>query len=639
MSPFSDILKPGLRFRPKTRQGPRVGKAAEPAVAADVTAEIRIGADGWRLRLRGRESEILSPDQNGRVRLPLELRDASELLKQIGEAIAVIGSEERRRLGAIDLVVSDPQIEILDNRLIRGGMSDRESAARLAREVLGREESAFDVCAFGVQNDNDQDRKIIAAMPLDRVRDYLAAAGDLAMRVRCVTPSAADVIAEASAAAGEMAGAIEIGARHTQIVLAEGASGAIVQRVIPLGTVDLAQKLAEVQSLPGADAMQMLAERDMFRRQGRDGRQGRSEGAVIGVAERLAADLAQTIEDFAENRLAAPPSRIALSGCVDEVSGLADWLRGRIGVELTEPADRPRIEGPPPLNLLRGTAEPLIVQGRTRYRFRDEAFVPMEDGETAPKSPIRLNDDGPAPGKRRGRTSGKTENKPDNTARNRRALIMAGVAGTGLLAFVAWENLLAPAVAKTQRNANALSVTVDRTLSMRTRLNALLEEHARDLRVRSQASNKILWTEKFLAISDAMPPGLWLTDTTIIHDERSVGTTDVITTKLKIRGRTMLDDREHLSEVSRFIQRLEGDPRFMSDFRQITFEGMAPVDGRVIAFEVHAWYDENKRKRAAEAEREGAGGAIDGLKRKTDERNQIQDQILNFGPASPGAGE
>lgn len=633
MGRLSELLKPQLTkplFRKGQEKVPKSDKSG-PGAGPEMVRQITVDAGGWRI-----SDETGTEVRAGRAHLPIALRDGSEPLKNLEEAFAALGSEATRANAAIELFVSDPQIEVLDNRLIRGGLGDRESAARLAREVLGRDESAFDVCDFGETLHGHAERKVIAAAPLDRIRDYLLAAGDLAIAIRSISPLAAQLVTE-TAGDKEDRGVIEIGMRQCQIILTDRESGAIVQRVIPTGIADMAERLAEAQTLSADDALAKLGERDFFARlpTGPDDsseRPSRSEEAILSIAAGLLRDLSRTVEDFSENRMADAPHELLLSGVHGEAKGFADWLsRGlKLGFSKMPQAS---LAAAGTLNLLRGTTDALIVRGKTRYRFKEDRFVPLKSDDDVDRAQ-KKQPEKPGRGKGKGK-DGKSATDPGNAARNKRALMMAGVAGGGLLCMLAWDHLLAPASASTQRGASALTATVDRSMTLQSRLDELIESHAQTLKVRSQASNKILWTEKFLAISDAIPAGLWLTDTAIIQDERSIGTTDVITTKLRIRGQTVLDERRNLADVAALIQGLEADDRFMSDFRQVTFEGMSPVGDGTLKFEIHAWYDQNKRKSAATAEAgENNGGAIGKLRQQTDARARTQDELLNINPRS-----
>lgn len=633
MGRLSELLKPGLEkalaVRGKAKAGAKPAGKPTPAGADARVWNIVVDAAGWRII-----DDCGEPNAAGKAELPLAMRDQNEPLKNLEAAIAALGPEVRQSSPALHIMVSDPQIEVLDNRLIRGGLGDRESAAKLAREVLGRDESAFDVCDFGQKHHGDAERKIIAAVPLDRIREYLLAAGDLAITVRSISPVAAPLVADTDA--GEAGrGLLEIGVRQCQIILADTETGAIVQRVIPVGVADMAGKLADAQSMSLDDAMAMLGERDFFARlpvgtEQPDGQPSRSEGAILTVATALLRDLTQTIDDFSENRMADAPQQLSLCGVGGEVLGLVNWLQRGLQLSLAEPQNH-AIGSGNQLNLLRGTTEALVVRGKTRYRFQGDRFMPVEDDGAEERARISAAER--ASGKSK---DGKKAGKPTNAARNRRAMALAGVAASGLLCMLVWDYLLAPAEAQTRRTSGALAATVDRSLALQSRLDEMIESHAQTLKVRNQANNKILWTEKFLAISDAIPAGLWLTDTAIIQDERSIGTTDVITSKLRIRGRTVLDERTNLADIATLIQGLEADQRFMSDFRKVTFEGMAPAGDGTLRFEVHAWYDQNKRKNAAIAEEEKSGGAIGKLRQTTNARARTQDELLNLNPQSVG---
>ena len=650
MKPISAILKSDVREL--LRRRPNAAKDAgrkKPLPDANVRGRygivISVDAGGWRLAVHLAGGGEISRESRGGPDMIGAGRAGQNLLQAIQHAVGDLSGEERGGIAWVELRISDPQIEVLDNRLIKSGMNDRESAALLSRQVLGRDESAFDVCAFGLQADGEVDRKVIAAVPLERIREYLASLGDLAVKVRAIVPEAVSILAEADNSSEATVGAIEFGASHTQILLAESHSGAVVQRVIPLGVRQFAEKLAEAQSLPIEEAAEALRARNFIARlsseriSGQNRRElGASDRALAAVAMALRDDIRRTIVDFTENRLAEAPVALAATGCPGEVNGLLGWLSDQVEVAL-EPRDSAGngdVMAPRPLNLLRGTNDPLIVLGRTRYRFRDERFMPDDsDRDAQPETAVSVADrNGGGSARGRGRRRGQEKSKASDAQRNRRALAIAAAGGAVFAAMMLFDHVIAPVRLETQRAVDALTAASDRTSALRGQLAELTDTYADQVRSAQRSRNKILWTEKFLSISRALPPGVWLTEAMIIHDERQVGKAEVITTKMLIRGRTTLDDRRHLTEIANFIQGLENDPQFMSDFRQITFEGLDRNETGDVGFEIHAWYDENKRKTAADEAGEGdSGGAIDGLRRKTDRRQQMQEKLINLGPA------
>ena len=117
-------------------------------------------------------------------------------------------------------------------------------------------------------------------------------------------------------------------------------------------------------------------------------------------------------------------------------------------------------------------------------------------------------------------------------------------------------------------------------------------------------SDKVLWTEKFLALGCYASEALWLTDVYLTKGSDSKDPMQV--RKLIIEGAVLPSYDGHLLEIAGFIRRLEEDARnlFMADFKTITFEG-ASVDledvEEVVKFQIEAWYEgeleDKKRER------------------------------------------
>lgn len=609
----------------------------------DMGAIITVNATGWAVRLFSNADNTLQRSDLADSETPIMERDRRDIVRSIKVAVAALTPAEVRALDWIELRVTDPEMDLLDNRLMRSALTDREHAANLARQVVGRDEAAFDVCNFGPQSDDDIGRKVIAAISLERVREYLSACGDLATRVRAISPSSVAFQKNSIATAGKSFAIMELGAAQTQLFLAESDSGSVVKRVIPIGIRHFATRLAEELSLPANQTVEMLAERDMLARLVSDAAgggtatpAGAADRAIAAVAVPLRNEIRRTLEDFTENRLAAPPDRILVGNGATAVMGFCEWLTAELGVSV-EIARREVAEIPDddlPINLLRGTQDALIVKGKTWYRFRDGRFVADPTGAAqSPKTDVRVG-----AGKKKSNPASRKAQREAEKSEKRRKRVMV-LAGLALLAlpFLAFDSFVVPLQQSVQRKLNMLAQAEEDSANLRRQVVDLSATAAILPGVGNEKSTKILWTEKFFAVSRAIPSSIWLNDLAIIQDERSIAQTDVITTKLVIRGQTTLDDRRHLGEIADFIRQLESDRDFMSDFRRVTFEGLDRFGDGEVSFELHAWYDENMRQEVSDDGSEDQSGALENLRRKTGAREQLQNNVLRLGTSVRGA--
>jgi hypothetical protein len=640
-------LKPVFRRLRTVRLGDSAASGSkEPVARRDIGVIVSVHASGWALSLHSTTDGSRLRTQEALSATPLMERDQRDLIRSIQAAVEALAPEEARAVDWLELRVIDPEMDILDNRLIRSAMNDRESAANLARQVVGRDDAAFDVCNFGPQSDDDIGRKVIAAVSLERVREYLSACGDLATRVRAISPSSIAFQKNAATEAGKSFAIMELGAAQTQLLLAESDTGSVAKRVIPVGVRHFAAALADALSLPSSQTVKMLEERDMLVRlreagQGSDGEvipAGAADRAIATAAAPLLKEFRRTLDDFIENRLAAPPDRILVGNGAHAIKGFCEWLTGEVGIPLEVPekglAEQP--EDGTPLNLLRGTQDPLIVKGKTWYRFRDGRFVAEETGRTqSPKVEVKTGS-----GKRKtGPASRKAQRETEKAEKRRKQVAVLAVLALLAVPFVIFDNFVAPFQQSVQRKLDLFSQSESKVASLRRQAVDMSSAAALQPGASDEKSTKILWTEKFFAVSRAIPASIWLSDVAIIQDERSVGQTDVITTKLVLHGQTTLDDRRHLGEIADFIRHLEGDPDFMSDFRRVTFEGLDRFGDGQVSFELHAWYDENKRKESGDAAPAQGGSPLEGLRRTTDERERMQNNVLRLGTSARELGQ
>ena len=145
--------------------------------------------------------------------------------------------------------------------------------------------------------------------------------------------------------------------------------------------------------------------------------------------------------------------------------------------------------------------------------------------------------------------------------------------------------------------------------------------------------DKVLWTEKFLALAENMNETMWLTDVYLEVSKRTIGNSEIEEKKLVIQGAVLPSTDGHILQIAEFIERLEQDHAgFMNYFREILFEG-AFLDREeadpVIRFAIEARYDATKRLNANISSSNGRTATSIGEVQETiRSRNKAQEEIL-----------
>ena len=115
----------------------------------------------------------------------------------------------------------------------------------------------------------------------------------------------------------------------------------------------------------------------------------------------------------------------------------------------------------------------------------------------------------------------------------------------------------------------------------------------------SVVTDKVLWTEKFLALSRNMPAAIWLTDVFLSDQEQQVGVTKVQIKKMVMEGSVLPSTDGHILHIFKYIRALlEDADEFMSDFKSIEFKGAQIDTGeqeQIVKFRIEAIYDASKR--------------------------------------------
>lgn len=500
-------------------------------------------------------------------------------------ALKSLAPGERADIRSVALYPFAPGIEVFDNRSVRAFGADDGGLRRIAEDLAGSGECAFARMAVGESSD---DRHLIAVTDMDVIRRSLSILGELAPKLIRVAPASAAWLAEVSRDDARARAMLHLGRNSSVLVAIDATSKVIVVRSAPVGLATFAHLIADVNSLPIAEAVKEMAARDMIGR-----------AAAAGMDAPLA-ELATLIRDtstyISDSRLAEPPGVVELIGGQEAAYGLAsllqDWLQ--MDVQVVAGEATPPVE-PIEMNLLSAVEGPLFAEGAREYSFVDGKFVAAELDGRRPK--VAKADAGP-------RRFAGMELPAFAGAATPRRLAAMGVALAAAAAFLIYDVALAPAARAHAAAAANLADSLARSAALNEKVRDLRSTARRDALL-AGGQNKILWAEKFVSIADALPAGLWLAHASIAKSDRRVGQVDVVATRLVLRGVARSVGQTRLQDIASFIETLERDEAFMQDFRAISFAGLGAADasggGIGATFEIHAWYDENKRRTGAAA--------------------------------------
>jgi len=613
----------------------------------------------------GWSAQILDPAAPDRPALRSEERDGEpgqgeDAVEAAFRLAADAFERQRVNVGRLYVLTDDPQVFYTDTRAEQFTAAAKTSPAVLrafGAEQLNCAHAVFGFGAFGLKSGAPRPNGVAAFADAKRTGGCLGRLDRLALKVAALVP-VADVLVHRALELGEAPyGALYIGGHTSQIVLANPRHGTVTVRVLPVGAMTLAEAVAKGSNIAFVEAVEVLRTRPMLddvrlvEPAGDTAEITRSAAdRMIGpILRRFLGDVEATLEYFDAQRVSGRPERLELFGAHERVKGLADFLAATLSAPAhASPATvldlfrrLPPGEG---VNLLQHTGPDLQI-GQTSYRMQGDRLAPVSEAERAASRAAAAN-------AARGRTVAPAGRR---TARRGTA---AGASGLQqLLARMRG----APAAAEGDAAPNTdrqyfllfglfcalLALLVvqgygemeTRHQNAMARVSQMMDENMRLRRAvaggerpsaASAAADKVLWTEKFLAIGRNMDKPMWLTDVFLATETRTVGGSSVLSKKLVLEGAVLPSTVGHILEISKFIGRLEEDAAgFMGDFREIRFHG-ATIDQAesdpIIRFGIEAWYDENKRVQSRMA---GApsGGALGDMQSKVRDRNQAIETV------------
>lgn len=596
-------------------------------------------------------------------------------------------------VGNVHVLVDDPKVQFVDAKGGRFRTPNPSALREFGAHYLHVEEVTFGQRKFVVAARNDSPRgneevelvegerksdNVYAFIDVGRLRNYLSVLEGLALKVVSFAPVGDLLLRRSAQSSSGSYAALYATEFNTFVVLADQRECIAVVRTLPIGKMTFVQAVARENGIAVSEALAALAKRDHLSSirlsEETEGNLALTRDAheriLAPVFEEYFDAIRQTVDYFVTQRMSRRPSSIEVFGDLDALKGFKEVLARNLGVPTTFISDRlidlfRASAGEPAINLLAGAADSLVTVGKVKYTFFNQRFVTADAlaretaivEETVPgvanvQSRVRkIRDSRAAPSRKaaksnpplmarigglfsgrsaRGATDRDSPRGDAGAASNdRQYLMLFGLVVFGIL-YGSWywhESV----DLRFQGQVSRVAEQLVKNANLRKEL-AILGTTVPGAAVKA---DKVLWSEKFLSLASNLTNAMWLTDVYLTDQPRQIGKDQVLSKKLTIEGAVLPSTDGHILEVAQYVKRLLGDAQnFMSDFREITFEG-AHIDtnetDHVVRFAIEAWYDENKRLKSAVRETRESGSPIEQMQQNVDTHNETLDRSVGPG--------
>lgn len=648
---------------------------------------------GWRSRLvygDGRPAEdksgkINEQPRTGERRIESAFRLAGAALDSAPEAKEVI------------ILTDDPAIHYVDTLGEVFRSASKASPALLRKygaEELNAKRVTFGLGRLGAQARPGRSEDVAAFADATGIGACLSRIDRLAVRVTAICPISDLPARRASLINSEVYGAIYVGGWETRIVLINTQYGTVTVRTLPLGAVGLLEALATGMNVSLEDAVQSAKRRDLLAEidsgvlsaAAQDENRGQVDRIIGDTVRGYYRDIIATLDYFDQQRSAGRPEVLEIFGEHEYLKDFPAALSRALELTVKPPdvdlldlfiADEHR------LNLLENTGDQLLI-GKASYamhqgRLTPSTAIPRPQARPAAQTGGKGRRSGASPEKQSnsGFTQilsklgiGKKENSggsllqiDEDAEQNERQYFL--LFGLIIFSLLYWGYDQYQTIS--QMHAAAVANTV-KQVDENSRLRNQVVRN--DFAPTDSGGDKVLWTEKFLAIAANLDERMWLSDVYLITEARSVAGASVLSKKLVIEGAVLPSTVGHILEVARFICRLENDPYnrlnaapnaplkapppggdvgrpckpgqlpegvtfdprgFMGDFREIKFHGAAIDQNErdsIIRFRIEAWYDENKRLASSKQAAASDGSPLGNMKETTQKHQEEAEKAL-----------
>lgn len=485
-----------------------------------------------------------------------------------------------------------------------------------------------------------------------KLENYLSQLDTAALKLASVVPVVDVLLRRVESLQQVPSASIYMADNNTYVAMGFPDVGMASIRTIPIGILSVADAVAKAQSVSTKEALTALSNRDYISSIDLNTRNSAEETLTPSVYDRALSPLfteffgkiSSTFEYFSEHRAAGPIASVEIIGSLDRINGIRELFEANVNGTVTFP-DESLLERFVPhvnqgaTNLLSGSDGSLLSIGRTRYSYSENKFVETEV-LAQQRAEIETEKSAKVPKGRVSRLRGKKGSRRDNKLKKDESLKSGGAttkkegffrrarparAGTGA-SEMRHQGIGADQTAKKQDRAgvilvllaafgilyfasmklDSVSIAHNKSVSMlASKIKAGLKNRQEINKIGTVQSSilpvgdKVLWSEKFLSLSENMDEAMWFTDVYLSDEHRTVGGESILSKKLVLEGAVLPSTVGHILNIAQYIERLLKDENFfMSDFRDITFEG-AEIDAsesdHIVRFILEAWYDENKR--------------------------------------------
>ena len=538
---------------------------------------LHISEAGWRGRRVNEGQEDLGPIRTG------DAPDIAVLGPKRLEAVVRLAAHRYakrkfEKVGDIYVLLDDPTVAFIDAK----DQQFASPSADLLREYGARQlnvgEATYGQRKFGLhrrsegEGDDGQSELVVAErkrdgvyafMEVQRLRNMLGDLEDLALRIVSVVPVADVLLSRAEARPSETYTGLYVADHNTYLALANPGLGTAMVRTLPIGLMTIVLKLADEQAVPAAEVLKALGNRDYISGVpitplAEEASHDAYARILSPLLRRYFAEIEKTIDYFDMQRMSGRASVIEVVGEIERVRGVKEILGRELGAG-TEFPEEPLVdmfrklvvghagEGHS-VNLLSGAARPLVTVGKKEYLFSNDRFVTNESADLdqgvgqiteegrAPEAPssriekMRKERTRKERGKGKGGLLGRRTAEPGRRERGRqRPGRQAGEQGDrqifmllGLLVFgilyLGWTQFDDVSL-RYENRVRDLGTSLKKNAELRRELTRAPATVVRGRTV----SDKVLWSEKFLAIADNMDEHLWLTDVYLSDEQRQIG--------------------------------------------------------------------------------------------------------------------
>ncbi|CAK0773459.1 conserved hypothetical protein [Gammaproteobacteria bacterium] len=639
--------------------------AADKATTRDAAQEgitlfLHLGTTGWRAQAFDPLGKPLKVPNAGESVLPIDGNE-SRTERMLRMALEGIPSGLRKRLKHCYLLLDSNDLIFVDTKVETLRAASPARVREFGRELLNCRDVAFGYTSFGTVTQGARSNGVYAFADTALLRKILGGLGDIAPKIREIIPTEVFLFKEAEAYPNEPYGAIFVGAEYTEVVLAHVGIGAVTVRHIPVGIATLVMAVAERTGTRPEEVLTVLKERDYLSDlTGNDRFNEHSlspqEEVLMPLLRKLNDEIVSTLEYFRSQRACGAPRKIEIFGETKRIRGLDNWLRsgfpGEIQIEIKGSSELlfdTFIRRPFPIafNLLKGTEGVLISVGKVKLSFSEkEGMVPSTRATKEVSSTSGGTTRTGARGRKRATqqksrdqsgflaelkkkfsfSRDEAENEITRDGTENEGAYFALLATFALLVLYFGYDQYSGFDKQFRSTTSLYSHNFDENNNLRQKI-----QRQGLISVSTGRENKVLWTEKFLAIGNHITENLWLSDIYLEGDSYTVGNNVLSSLKLVMKGAALPKSDGHVGVIADFVDTLMKDePMFMSDFRDITFGGFTAdtTDADpVVRFTLEAHYDPTKRKTITAV---GEGNPIVNMQQAVDKRTLATEQAAGI---------